>query len=487
MHTAFISYSSEDKAVAFGACKALEAGGVTCWIAPRDVMAGRPYSGQLSEAIRRARAFVLVLSRKSGQSRRVLREVERAAHSQLHLIAFRIDDFEPSDDLGYFLSVEHWLNAFEGVSPETHFPELLQHTSALVREGVSEAQGEQTKPRPGAEPAGTEKFANYHILKRPDGTLFRLGPGAMGITYKAFDTSLDRHVALKVIAADFLGSDEARRRFLREARAAAKIQHPHVAAIYHLGQEGEDYFYTMELVDGEDMERYVQARGPLSPAAALRVVLQVAEALEAAQVYKLIHRDIKPANIMARVNRAGQLDIKLIDFGLAKGAGPGSQDLSRVTHTMSFVGSPAYASPEQCEMGELDTRSDIYSLGATLWYLLTGKPPFVGNVNQVLIAHAMKPPPFGQLQGVPEPVVGLLRQMLAKSPDNRPKDPQALQEVIVAIELQLAGDSWRTPERASAESSAAPADGLGSADTQGMRAQTTMPSSLHKSQIRRYL
>ena len=399
MHTAFISYSSEDKDVAFGACKALEAGGVTCWIAPRDVMAGRPYSGQINEAIRKARAFVLVSSKKSDQSRQVLREVERAAHSRLHLIAFRIEDFESSDDLGYFLSVEHWLNAFEGVSPETHFPELLQHTSTLVREGVSEAQGEQAKPLPGAEPAGTEKFANYYILKRPDGTLFRLGPGAMGITYKAFDTSLDRHVALKVIAADFLGSDEARRRFLREARAAAKIQHPHVAAIYHLGQEGEDYFYTMELVDGEDMEHYVRVHGPLSPGAALRVVLQVTEALETAQVHKLIHRDIKPANIMARVNRAGKLDVKLIDFGLAKGVGPGSQDLSRVTHTMSFVGSPAYASPEQCELGDLDTRSDIYSLGATLWYLLTGKPPFVGNVNQVLIAHVVKPPPFEQLQG----------------------------------------------------------------------------------------
>ena len=129
MHTAFISYSSEDKNVAFGVCKVLEAGGVMCWIAPRDVMAGRPYSGQISEAIRRARVFVLILSQKSDQSRQVLREVERAAHSRLHILAFRIEDFEPSDHLGYFLSVEHWLNAFEGVSPETHFPELLRASS----------------------------------------------------------------------------------------------------------------------------------------------------------------------------------------------------------------------------------------------------------------------------------------------------------------------------------------------------------------------
>ena len=166
MHTVVISYSSEDKAVAFDACKALEGGGIKCWIAPRDVMPGHPYSSQITETIRKAKAFVLVLSQKSNRSRDVLREVERAAHSRLHLIAFQIEDFEPSDDLGYFLSVEHWLNAFEGVSPETHFPELLQHTSALVREGVSEVQGEQTKPRPGAQPAGTEKFANYHLGKR---------------------------------------------------------------------------------------------------------------------------------------------------------------------------------------------------------------------------------------------------------------------------------------------------------------------------------
>ncbi len=452
MHAVFISYSSEDKAVAFDACRALESAGLTCWIAPRDVMAGRPYSGQIIEAIRRAQAFVLVLSRKSDESRQVLREIERAAHSRLHLIAFRIEDFEPSDDLAYFLSVEHWLNAFEGVSPETHFPELLQHTSALLREGVSDIQEVQTKPGPGAEPAGTERFANYHIIKRPDGALFRLGPGAMGVTYKAFDTSLDRHVALKVIAADLLGSDEARRRFLREARAAAKIQHPNVAAIYHLGQEGNDYFYTMELVDGEDMERYVEARGPLSPPAALQVVLQVAEALEAAQVHNLIHRDIKPANIMARVNRTGNLDVKLIDFGLAKGAGPGTQDLSRVTHTMSFVGSPAYASPEQCEMGDLDTRSDIYSLGATLWFLLIGKPPFVGNVNQVLIAHAMKPPPFEQLQGIPDLVVELLRRMLAKNPDKRPRSPQELQEEIERTAANLAADFGEIPVRTAAQS-----------------------------------
>jgi serine/threonine protein kinase/class 3 adenylate cyclase len=307
--------------------------------------------------------------------------------------------------------------------------------NALLKEQVrTETPGEHAKSWPRFEPAGTEEFANYHILKHSDGTLFRLGQGARGVTYKAFDTSLDRLVALKVIDAALLGSDEARRRFVREARSVAKIQHPHVAAIHHVGQQGEDYFYTLEWVDGEDIERLVQARGPLSPAAGLRVILQVAGALEAARVHQLIHREIKPSHIIARVNRTGKLDVKLIDFGLAKGPGSGGQELSLLSQTRSFVGSLAFASPEQCEMGDIDTRSDIYSLGATLWYLLTGKPPFAGNVNQVMIAHVVKPPPFERLQGAPEAVVGLLRQMLAKSPEGRPKDPQALREAIEAIE-----------------------------------------------------
>ena len=141
---------------------------------------------------------------------------------------------------------------------------------------------------------------------------------------------------------------------------------------------------------------------------------------------------------------------------------------------MSFVGSPAYASPEQCEMDDLDARSDIYSLGATLWYLLTGKPPFAGNVNQVLIAHVVKPPPFEQLQGVPEPVVGLLRQMLAKRPDDRPKDPQTLQETIEGL---IASYSWGTPGRVSAGLKCLPAESLENADFQaGSDVQNTVSS-----------
>jgi len=306
-HAVFISHSSEDSSGAEGVCVALEAAGIHCWIAPRDVLAGRPYSGQITEAIRRTEILLVVLSQASNRSKQVLREVERAAH--------------------------------------------------------------------------------FRILRRPDGSLFRLGKGGMGVTYKAIDTRLDKPVALKVIGAELLNSPQARRRFLREAQTAAKIDHPHVATVLYFGEEGDTYFYAMQFVNGEDLERYVERLGPLSPAIALRATMQVAQALEAANDQELIHRDIKPGNIMATVNRSGSLDIKLIDFGLARAAKAASLDVTQLTGTRDFVGSPAFASPEQAEMSELDTRSDIYSLGVTLWYLLSAKRPFSGTVGQVIIAH----------------------------------------------------------------------------------------------------
>jgi parallel beta-helix repeat protein len=170
------------------------------------------------------------------------------------------------------------------------------------------------------------------------------------------------------------------------------------------------------------------------------VALQIAQALEAAQARKVIHRDIKPANIMAVSNRAGTLDVKLIDFGLAKGAGTDFLDAGRITRTQDFVGSPAFASPEQCETKTLDIRSDIYSLGVTLWYLLTGKRPFSGSVGEVIIAQAVKTPPFEQLVQTPEPVIALLRRMLEKKPEDRFQNPEELQEAIEKAAVQISAE-----------------------------------------------
>ena len=134
--------------------------------------------------------------------------------------------------------------------------------------------------------------------------------------------------------------------------------------------------------------------------------------------------EILSASAAPVANRVGSLDVKLIDFGLAKGAESENLDAARITRTRDFVGSPAFASPEQCETKKLDIRSDIYSLGVTLWYLLSGKRPFSGSVGEVMIAQVIKPPPFDQVAHLPEPLLDLLRRMLAKSPDDRFQTPQ---------------------------------------------------------------
>ena len=442
----FISYSSQDQETAESLCAALEADGTRCWIAPRDVKGGRPYSGQITQAIRESRVLLLLLSAASNASKQVLREVERAAHCQNFLLTFRIEPVTPGDDLAYFLGADHWVDGFRPLPPSQHFPVLIRHARELLETSFV-TRPDENQP----ETAGTEAFAHFRILRRPDGSLFRLGKGGMGVTYKAVDTVLNRPVALKVIASELLRTPHTKHRFLREARAAALVQHPHVATIFHFGEEGDACFYAMEFVEGEDLERYVAREGPLKPAAVLRVALQVAQALEAAQARQLIHRDIKPSNIMTVANRAGALNVKLIDFGLAKGAGAASLDASRVTRTQDFVGSPAFASPEQCETRELDIRSDIYSLGVTLWYLLLGKRPFSGTVGEVMIAHVVKPPPFDQLAHVPRPVIELLRRMLAKNPDERYQSPQEVQDAVETASARLASEFEAVPEPIVAE------------------------------------
>jgi predicted Ser/Thr protein kinase len=403
-----------------------------CWIAPRDVKGGRPYSGQITQAIRDTKLFILVLSTASDRSKHVLREVDRADHCQNPILTFRIEPVHPGDDLDYFLGADQWVDAFRPSPPSEHFPRLIRYARELIQSNETASDGlDQSNT------SVPEMFGHYRILRRPDGSRFELGRGGMGITYKALDTGLNRPVALKVIGADLLRSPQARRRFQREAQAAALIQHPHVATIYHFGESGGDYFYAMEFVEGEDLDRYVVRTGPLTIAAALRVVLQVAQALEAAQTQQLIHRDIKPANLMAVFNPAGLIDVKLIDFGLAKGAGTDGMDPSRVTRTQDFVGSPAFASPEQCDLKKLDIRSDIYSLGITLWYLIAGKPPFSGSVREVMNAQVGKVPPFDQLHGAPEPVIELLRRMVEKSPEGRYQTPRELRDAVEATAKQL--------------------------------------------------
>ncbi|HSU86683.1 MAG TPA: serine/threonine-protein kinase, partial [Chthoniobacterales bacterium] len=267
-------------------------------------------------------------------------------------------------------------------------------------------------------------FDHYEVLTREDGSPWELGRGAMGITYKAFDTNLRVNVALKVINAKFLESEIAQQRFLREARAAAQLRHPNVASVFHLGMSRDAFFYAMEFVDGETVESFIKRQGPIDPVIALRITLQVTRALAAAARHHLVHRDIKPANLML-VREEDDFLVKVIDFGLAKSIRHEEDDDLATISMGGFVGTAHFASPEQLEEREIDVRSDIYSLGVTLWYMLAGQAPFGGSLAQVMSQHLHKPPPLDKLQS-PECVRSVVGHMIEKDPAKRPQTPAAL-------------------------------------------------------------
>ncbi|MBK1990945.1 protein kinase, partial [Sphaerospermopsis aphanizomenoides BCCUSP55] len=283
------------------------------------------------------------------------------------------------------------------------------------------------------------RFQHLEVPLREDGSLFELGRGAMGITYKAFDTNLRCFVALKVINATYLGSEVARQRFLREARAAAALRHPNVATVFHLGEEEGNCFYAMEFVDGETVEAMMKKDGAIPVATALQIVIQVARALGAAQKQGLVHRDIKPSNLMLVREDDTDFTVKVIDFGLAKNAGGGGEDTATLTMG-GFLGTPHFASPEQLEERDLDVRSDIYSLGVTLYYMLAGRAPFSGSLAQVMSQHLHRDPPLETLSGQKPEVISLLKHMLAKDPAGRPQTPADLRREAEAC-LESLGKS----------------------------------------------
>jgi serine/threonine protein kinase/Tfp pilus assembly protein PilF len=279
---------------------------------------------------------------------------------------------------------------------------------------------------------GSLHFGVYEIDRHEDGSFYELGRGAMGLTYRATDTTLQRKVALKIIKIDVAErSADARERFMREARAAAALRHKNIATVFQFGiqEETGQCFYAMELIEGETLDQRVHRAGPLSVRTTIDIAQQVTAALAAAEKHGLVHRDLKPANLMlvspdGETTRADRTDekllVKIIDFGLAK-ALHGPVDPMSLTRG-GFVGTPEFASPEQFEHSALDVRSDIYSLGVTLWFALTGRMPFAGHSVEELHCAQQSNAPMEQLKAahVPHRLRSLLESMLALEPAARP-------------------------------------------------------------------
>jgi len=256
----------------------------------------------------------------------------------------------------------------------------------------------------------------------PYEVLSKLGAGGMGEVYRARDTRLDRHVALKVLPEKIAEREDLRQRFEREARAISALNHPNICTLYDVGSEGATAYLVMELLDGETLAEVI-ARGALPLDRALRYAIEIATALDRAHRQGIIHRDLKPGNVM--ITKSG---VKLLDFGLARVQAPArSHDattmLSPATSAGMILGTLEYMSPEQLEGAiDIDARTDIFSFGCILYEMLTGKRPFSGSSPASLITAIMssEPPPISATTPVTPPALDrLVRKCLAKNRDER--------------------------------------------------------------------
>jgi eukaryotic-like serine/threonine-protein kinase len=262
-----------------------------------------------------------------------------------------------------------------------------------------------------------------------------LGHGGMGVVWRATDTLLGRQVALKEVdlprGVEAGGRESLRARVSREARAAARLSHPGVVTVYDIAHDGEQDFIVMELVSAPTLEELVRTGGPLAPQRAARLGLGLLDALEAAHRAGIVHRDLKPKNVMVREDGA----TKLADFGIASVQGD-----PRLTATGLVVGSPAYMAPEQVEAQAVSPATDLWALGATLWFAVEGQPPFGGGEFQTLSAIVNGQPRRPERLG---PLTPVLARLLVKEPAGR-ATPAQLRPLLRQVAEGAGGGVWTT-------------------------------------------
>jgi len=261
-----------------------------------------------------------------------------------------------------------------------------------------------------------------------------LGMGAMGVVYRAFDTMIERDVAIKILPEELAADRATRERFLAEAKAAGRLTHPHVVALHEIGQQDRTDYLVMELMAAGNLSQALQRNGPFEPAEATRIIADACQGLAAAHAAGMIHRDIKPSNLLLNAEGA----VKLADFGLAKRNIAGALHL---TLTGQVVGTPYYMSPEQCQSKTLDARSDIYSLGATYYSLLTGVTPYheIESTVQVMFAHVHGEPldPRDINPAIPDVCAEIVERATAKNPAERYQTALEMYAALASAHLSL--------------------------------------------------
>ena len=286
-----------------------------------------------------------------------------------------------------------------------------------------------------------QTISHYEILEK-------LGEGGMGVVYKAIDKRLDRTVALKFLASHLVSNDESRRRFLREAKAAAALQHPNICTVYEIDEADGQTFIAMAYLDGQELSQEIES-GPLKVERLLDLAEQVGRGLEEAHGKGVVHRDIKPANIM--VTAQGQA--VLMDFGLAQL----THGASKLTKEGTSVGTSAYMSPEQTSGEKIDLRTDVWALGVVLYEMATGQAPFQGHYEQAILYSILHEPPepiTAVRTGVPPELERITNKCLAKRAEER---YQTISDLLADLgSLKRATESGRVTRSSSGMKDAQP-------------------------------
>jgi serine/threonine-protein kinase len=278
------------------------------------------------------------------------------------------------------------------------------------------------------------------------------GRGAMGTVYRAHQRTMDRIVAVKILRRELLQEPDVVKRFVREARAAAKLQHPNIVTVHMVGETDDRLpFLVMEYVDGVSLESACDGGAPLGLQRSVRIARQIASALDEAHSGGIIHRDLKPANILL-YGRGNKTDlVKVLDFGIAKIVQPDGAGESILTRDGMIFGTPHYIAPEQATGNEVDARADLYSLGIILFRMCTGRLPFEGTAGmQVVLRHLREPPPQPRVLNpqIPPGLETLILTCLAKDRTQRPAVAEAILTELAWIEEALPPDSGPTPVNA---------------------------------------